>query len=663
MSISSPGIGSNLDVNGIVSKLMTIESQPLTDLNQKEASYQAKLTAYGSLRGALSTFQSSVSALNDPTKFKSLTTSVGDSTILTASAGSSATAGTHSIQVNTLAQAQAMRTNFTAANVTDAVGTGTLTFYSGTYDSVANTFTPNTSTGAQTVTIDAAHNSLSGIRDAINGANIGITASIINDGTTNRLVLSANNTGAANSIKIAVSDNDGNNTDMSGLSQLAYDPTAVAGSGKNMVQTLAAQDATLSVDGISITKSSNTISDAIQGVTLNLLKPNSSTSMTVSQDTGTITSAVQSFVNAYNTLQKTFGGLMSYDPTTKQAGLLQGDSVVRMIQSNIQSVLGKSIMTLDGSQMNLVNIGVSFQKDGTLALDTTKLQNAISSNPNNVMGLFAATGMPSDSLVQYLSSTSSTQAGEYGLSISTLATQGNTVGSAAAGLTITAGSNDSLTLTVDNVTATVSLAAGTYTADSLLAEVQSKINGASAFSSAGVSVAVSHDVSGVFTITSNRYGSASNVTVTGNGASNLLGATPTSTAGVDVGGTMGGMSATGSGQTLTGNAGGANGLAVKVLGGATGLRGSVVYSQGFASQLDQLMTNLLGSNGPLTGATNSINSIVTDIGKQRDALNTRLSAIQARYMAQYTALDTMISQMTATQSSLTQELASLPKLN
>lgn len=661
MAISSPGIGSNLDVNGIVSKLMSIEAQPLTDLAKKEASYQAQLSAYGSLRGALSSFQSAVSALNNPSKFTSLTTSVGDSTVLTASAASTAIAGTHSLQVTTLAQAQAMRTNFTAANVTDAVGTGSLTFYFGTYDSVGNTFTANPSKGAQTVTIDAAHNSLSGVRDAINGANMGVSASIINDGTTNRLVLTSTNTGAANSLKIAVNDNDGNNTDMNGLSQVAYDPTAAAGSGKNMVQTLAAQDAVLSVDGISITKSSNTVTDAIQGVTLNLLKTTTAaTSVTVAQDTGSISSAVQSFVKAYNDLHKTFSDLTSYDPKTQQAGVLQGDSVVRSIQSKITSMLGKSIMALDGSQLNLVNIGVNFQKDGTLALDTAKLQSAITSNPTNVMGLFAATGKPTDSLVQYLSSTGSTQAGNYALSVSALATQGNTIGSTAAGLTITAGNNDGLTLTVDGITTSVTLAAGTYTAGGLLAEVQSKINGATAFSSAGVSVAVSQ-AAGVFTITSNRYGSASNVSVTGNGLANLLGA-PTSTAGVDVAGTLGGMSASGSGQTLTGSAGGASGLAVQILGGTAGDRGNVVYAQGFAFQLDSLMTSLLGSTGPLTGATNSINSIVTDIGKQRDALNSRLADTETRYRAQFTALDTMISQMTQTQNYLTQQLANLPKI-
>lgn len=663
MAISSPGIGSGLDVNGIVSKLMAIEQQPLTVLAQREASYQAKLTGIGTIQGALSSFQSAVSALNNPSKFTSLSTTVSDSTVFTASNISTATAGSHSVQVTNLAQSQTLRTNFTAANVTNTIGTGSLTFYFGTYDSVGNTFTPNAATGAQTVTIDAAHNSLGGLRDAINAANIGVQASIVNDGTTNRLILTSANTGAANSLKISVSDADGNNTDMSGLSQLAYDPTAVSGAGKNMVQTIAAQDATLVVDGMTMNKSSNTVTDAIQGVTLNLLKTSTAAAtVTTARDTGGVTSAVQSFVSAYNDLNKTIGSLTSYDATTKQAGVLQGDSVVLSIQRQIKSMLGKSIMALDGTQINLVDIGVAFQKDGTLSLDTTKLQNAVNANPDNVMGLFAAAGKPTDSLVNYVSSTTNTQPGNYGVSVSSLATQGKAVGSAAAGLTITAGSNDSLTATVDGVSATVTLSAGTYTAATLLSEVQSKINGASAFSSAGISVAATQDINGVFTITSNRYGSASNVSITGNGASNLLGATPASTAGTDVVGTIGGTSATGSGQTLTSTGGNSNGLAIKILGGLTGSRGNVVFAQGFGYQLDALMTNLLGANGPLAGETNGINSMVSDIGKQRDTLNQRLTDIEARYRAQFTALDTMISQMNQTQSQLTQELASLPKI-
>lgn len=652
MAISSPGVGSNLDVNGIVSKLMAVESQPLTQLTKKEATYQAKLSAYGNLKSALSSFQGALSALNSPTKFTSLSASVADSTVMSASASSVAAAGSHTVEVTQLAQAQSMRTNFTAANVTDVVGTGTLTFYFGTDN--AGVFTPNPDKGAQTVTIDPEDNTLSGVRDAINSANVGVSASIINDGTTNRLVLTSAS-GAANSLKIAVTDGDGNNTDMSGLSQLAYDPEGV----ENMVETLAAKNSTVVVDGITISSATNQVSTAIQGVTLNLAKTNvgSPTKVTVSRDTSSVTTAVDSFVKSYNDLAKTIKDLTSYDAKTKVAGTLLGDSVVRSVQSQIRGVLNTAVRDLNGENTTLSSIGVSFQKDGTLKLDSSKLSAAVNSDATRVAGLFAAVGKAEDGLIQYVSSTSSTLPGSYAIDNVVLATQGKVTGAAAAGLTITAGSNDTLNMTVDGVTASVTLAAGTYTASTLLAEVQSKINGASAFSSAGIAVTLS-EAGGVFTVTSNRYGSASSVAVGGNGADSFLGAGRTATAGTDVGGTIGGQASTGSGQYLTS----ASGLKIQITGGAAGSRGSINFVQGYAYNLNKLLDGVLSSTGTIDSRTSGINSSIKNLDAKRTTLERRLTEIEARYRAQFTRLDTTISEMTSTSNYLAQQLANLPKI-
>ena len=284
MALSSPGIGSNLDVNGIVSQLMSIERQPLTALAKQEASYQAQLSAYGNLKGALSFFQSSVRALSDLSKFQAVTANVSDSTVFTASAGSSAVPGSYSVTATQLAQSQKIvSTGF--VNVSDIVGTGTLTFQFGTTSGA--TFTANSNKPSKAVTIDAAHSSLAGVRDAINAANIGVSATIVNDGSAapNKLVLTSTDSGAANSLKITVADlTDASNVDNAGLSQLAYDPAGTLGNGKNLSQTVAAQDALLTVDGITgISKASNSITDVIQGVTLNLVKAGTST-LTVARD-------------------------------------------------------------------------------------------------------------------------------------------------------------------------------------------------------------------------------------------------------------------------------------------------------------------------------------------------------------------------------------------
>lgn len=665
MAISSPGVGSNLDVNSIVSQLMSIERQPLTSLDRKEAGYQAKLSAYGTLKGALSSFQSSVRALSDISKFQTVKATPADTTVLSASASIIAIPGTYSVEVTKLAQSQKLVATG-QVSTTAAIGTGTLSFdfgtiSGGTFNSVTGKYTGATYTsngaGVKTVTIDASNNSLAGIRDAINNAKIGVSATIVNDGGASpyRLALTSTSIGKTNSIKITGGD--------AGLSALlGHDPAN--DSGQNLSETATAQNAELKVDGVAVSKTSNSISDVIQGVTLNLLKTNvgAPTVVTTTRDTASVTSAVNTFVKAYNDINKTLGDLSAYDVATQQAAILQGDSSVSSIRSRLRHTLTSTLAGISGSYTTLSQVGIAFQKDGTLAVDSTKLQSAIDSNFNDIASLFAATGKASDSLVNYASATANTKPGAYALTVSQLATQGNVVGSVAAGLTID-GTNDSLSMTVDGVTATVTLTAGTYTAAALATEVQSKMNGSSVFSGAGISVAVTQ-TGGIMTLTSNRYGSASNVSVAGIGAASLLGGAPTGTIGADVAGTINGVAATGSGQYLTavsGNA--AEGLKVLVSGGVLGSRGTVNYSQGYAYKLDKLADSLLSSNGPISSRTDGINQTIKDINSRREVLNRRMVTVEKRYRAQFSALDVMIGNLTKTSNYLTQQLANLPKIS
>jgi len=774
-TISSPGIGSQLDVNTIVSQLMKLESQPLTNLQTKEASYQAKLSAYGSLKGALSSFQNAVSALSSATQFQSLTAASSNSSVLTASAINTAAPDSNSINVSALAQAQTLSAAG-QTSTTDAVGNGTattLTFQFGTigggtlsdgqYTGAA--FTPDTAQASGTVTIDSSNNSLQGIRDAINAANLGVTAKIVNDGDPSnpyRLLITSNSTGAAKSMKIT---SNGGDADVTSL--LSYDPAGT----QNMSQTTSAQNASLTVNGLAITSASNTVTGAIPGVTLNLAQTGSTT-LTVANDTSSVASAVQSFIQAYNSANTTIDSLTSYNADTKAAGLLLGDYSAQSIQMQLRNTLSNSLAGLGSSTLtNLTQIGISFEKDGSLSLDNSKLQSALTSNFGDFAALFASVGKSSDSLTSYLGSTGSTKPGSYAVSVTRTASQGNAVGSdsttqaaltgsASAGLTITAGSNDTITLSIDGGAAvTATLTAGTYTADTLAAEVQSQINaaltsasqagqvkvtqdsgvlsihsdkfgaasgvssvtgngvtgllgaspisasiatiaagvndqltlsvnGTSAtvtlapgqydadalatqiqsavnasadFSVLGITVKVTQS-NGVLTMTSDKYGSSSTVSITGgNAMSDLFGAAPTSTGGVDVAGTINGVAATGSGQVLTGATGDASdGLRVQITGGSTGNRGTVSFSNGYAYNLNTMLNSILSSNGPIASSTDSINRTIADIGKQEEALSTRLTAVQARYLAQFTALDTLIGQMNTTSTFLTQQLANLP---
>ncbi|MDD2914128.1 MAG: flagellar filament capping protein FliD [Gallionella sp.] len=669
MAISSPGIGSGLDVNGIVTKLMAVEAQPLTNLATKEAAFQAKLSAYGTLSGALSSFQNSVQGLSDPTKFQSLKATSSDTTIATASASSIAVAGSYALDISKIAQSQKLVAAGKTSTST-AIGLGgstTLTFDFGTVTGTLAPYVPATGTGGtysassfvsngngvKTVTIDATNNSLTGIRDAINTAKIGVTASIVNDGGASpyRLVLSSDNAGLSNSLKISVSG------DATVSSLLSHDPTGAVGVTQNMQQTLVAQNTELTVNGVFVSKTNSTLTDVIPGVTLNALKIGTST-VSVAQDSSGVTTAVEAFIKGYNDLAKTLKDSSSYDPATKKAGILQGDASVRTIQSQIRSLLGRSL-TGNLTYTNLSQVGITLQKDGTLALDSAKLQTALASNPVDLAAVFSATGKASDSLVSYVSSTSNTKAGTYLLDVTQLATQGGMVGSAVAGLTITAGVNDTLSTTIDGIPATATLSPGVYaSAAALAAEVQARINGISALSSAGVSVAVTQS-GGTMTLTSNRYGSTSSVSVGGNGATNLLGAAPTSTTGVDVAGTFDGAAGSGSGQNLTGASGNAQGLKVLISGGAASSRGTVSFSQGYAYQLDLLITSFLSSSGAIAAVTDGTNRSIKDISNQRDVLNRRLASIEAQYRKQFTALDVAMASMSQTSSYLTQQLSAL----
>jgi flagellar hook-associated protein 2 len=668
VAISSAGIGSGLDINGIISQLMAVERRPLAALDQKEAKYQTKLSAYGALKGAMSSFQTAMRDLSTLSKFQAVKTTVADTAILSASASASANPGSYSIEVKQLAQSHKLA-SAGFANATDTVGSGTLTIQFGTWN--GTTFTANADKATQSVTIASSQNTLTGIRDAVNAAKIGVTAAIVNDGTTsgNKLVFTSNDTGAANSLKITVADDDGNNTDNSGLSRLAYDPAGTSGNGKNLTETVAAQNATLKVDGIdNISKASNTVTDVVQGVTLTLLKTsaaNTPTTLTVARDTGAVQTSVEAFVKAYNDLRKTVTDLTAYNADTKQASALQGDAAARSVLTQVRRTLSTALTGLSGAYTDLSQVGVSFKSDGTLSLDATKLQSALSSNFNDVAGVFAAFGKPSDSLIGYVSATDKTKPGRYEVSVTTLPAQGYYTGAATATLPLTIdANNDTFALKVNGVqTGTVTLTQGSYsTAAALTAEIQSRINGDSALKAAGVSVTVTHS-SNRLTITSGQYGSASTVEITAvdtNTATTLGLSAGSGTAGVDAAGSIGGVSATGSGRYLTG-AGDADGLKIEVTGGSTGARGGVYYSQGYAYRLDRLMTGLLDAkDGTIAGKTNGLNASIENIGGQRDALNRRLADVEKRLRAQFTALDSIVSQLRTTSDYLSRQLTNLP---
>lgn len=386
-TISSPGVGSNLDVKSIVSQLMQVEQQPLQLLDTKEASYQAKLSAFGSLKSGLSTLQTAASKLNLSSTFLGNKASVADASVLSANVTGTAVAGDYNIEVQSLAKAQKLVSTAGYATADTAVGQGTLSISLGSYSDAGSppvSFTQKSGTTPVSITIDSSNNTLAGIRDAINNAGAGVSASIINDGTSYRLALTSTSTGTANSVKITATESGG-----AGLAQLAYDGSA--GGVSNMTQNVAAKDAVIKVDGVTVTKSSNTITDAIQGVTLNLAKETGTgvtTKLTLTRDTDSIVSAIQDFVTAYNGVNKQIADATAYDSSTGKGSVLLGDSTARTVQTQLRSALSNIVSGAQSGLTTLSSIGISFQNDGSLSIDTTKLNNVLADPSNDVKKLF-----------------------------------------------------------------------------------------------------------------------------------------------------------------------------------------------------------------------------------------------------------------------------------
>jgi flagellar hook-associated protein 2 len=385
-----------IDVNTLVSQLMTVEAQPMNRLKSQESGVQAKLSAYGQVQSALSSFDTAVAALKLGSAFSAAQATVTGSGVSATVSGTPA-AGSYSVTVSALAQAQAAA-SAPLAGASTVVGTGTLTLQLGTYSSGGNTFNPKSGSNPVNITIDSTNNTLGGIAAAINSASAGVTASVVTDNSGTRLVLFSSSTGTANGFKLTVADGDGSNTDMTGLSQIAFDPTAAAGAGKNLTQTQTATDAQYSINGLSLTSSTNSITTAISGLTLNLIQAPASGStlqaqITVGTDSAAVTSNVNRFVTAYNSLVSLENSLTSYSSGSNTASVLTGESSMFGLSSQLRSILGSQVSGAAGAPSWLADVGINFQRDGTLSLNTSKFASALAANPTGVAQLFSnATG-------------------------------------------------------------------------------------------------------------------------------------------------------------------------------------------------------------------------------------------------------------------------------
>ena len=389
-------VGSGLDVETIVKALVDADVAPKTNsINRREAAIKAEVTAIGSLTTVLSSLESSLTDLADASAFDLLKIDNPDS-VESVQTGSP-TVGSYSIDVNTLADSQVLASGG-FANSSAVVGTGTLTFKIGTPTYASGSsgaysdFTAD-NTKTVTITIDDTNKTVSGIRDAINASSVGITASLVLDGTQTRLLLTADDSGAATAISVSADDDDLDDTNSSGLSQLAYNIDSGSFVG-NVTEARSSKDASFTLNGLSLTSSSNTITGLVDGLDVTLKKVTTSTdTIRISKDSSGIEAKVQAFVDAYNSYQTTLTSLMDYEDA---AGALAGDTTARRIQSVIRATT-TGIQNLAGNAYTaLSDIGITSDRYGKLEINSSTFQSKLTADPDAMQKLFAGATITSN---------------------------------------------------------------------------------------------------------------------------------------------------------------------------------------------------------------------------------------------------------------------------
>jgi len=656
-NISSLGIGSGVLTSELVDQLVQAERAPTENrLAQKTERTQALISAYGTLRSAVTELRLPMRQLSAPDNLKAFSATSSNEDVAVSVDSSKANRGTYSVDVTSLASAQALasRDVFADRDKT-SVGQGTMTLSVG--DNTTN------------IIIDSSNDTLQGLANAINDSDAGVSAGVIDTGSGFQLVLSADETGTANAVSISVSgDSAGTDTDAQGLSRFAFNTSMDAGAGLN--ETIAASDAVMSINGVEVTRSTNSFENVIDGLTFDLTATGTST-VKVEQDLGAVADRVQGFVEKFNGLQETIDALAGFNAESGSGSLLTGDSVIRGIQNQLRQVLTRVVPGLeDASVRSLADVGITTNfETGSLEFDREEFMAQLKANPDDVTALFAEQGRATDSQVEFVRSGVNTEPGTYDINVTQAATQGTLAGNAAATFPVTIdGTNDEFSLLVNGDTSVnLQLTQQTYnSAQDLVDEIQAQLNSNNALNASDGSVQVSLGAGDELVFSSSTYGSESSVTLSSAESAATFGLdAATSTDGLDVAGTIDGRTAEGEGQTLFlgENSGAASGLQVQILGDQTGSRGSIQFIEGVGERTVDLITNFVGADGAIDTRTESLNRDLERIQENQIRLEERITAYRERLVSQFTAADSLISQLNSTQDFVSQQLAALAPQN
>ena len=387
-TLSSPGIGSGLDVRSMVAQLMAIERQPLAALQASTRRTQDQLSAYGKLQSAMTTLRDAAKKLGQANTWTATTVANSNVAALTVAADGSAPPGSYAVNVTRLAAAQTVSSSTTWASSDDVVGPGSLTIELGSWNSGQTAFTPKAGATAVSIRLDSGSDSLAQVRDAINNAGAGVLASIVNDASGARLAIRSSATGVEGAFRISVNDDDGDNGDTAGLSQLAFDPSAVAGPITRLTQTLAAANAQATINGVAVSSASNAMNNVLDGLSLKLTQVTTApVDLTVNRDSVSVRKTITDFATAYNDVIKLVREQTRTTEGATAGGVLQGDSSAKGLVAQLRSLAGSSsAAAVDFTR--LADVGLEPQSDGTLKVSDTKLDRALA-NPDALQSFFA----------------------------------------------------------------------------------------------------------------------------------------------------------------------------------------------------------------------------------------------------------------------------------
>jgi len=635
--LTALGSSGQLDVQGLVQQIMFVEREPVRRLDEKKSDVQAQIDAYNKLNSNLSSLLSTLDTLNDPESFSARTTSVSDDTILTATASSSASTGSYMIEVERLALYDNFASDTGFASSTSAIGTGSFDLQIG-----------STTT---TITIDSTNNTLEGLKRAINASGAEANASIVYDGSGYRLTITSEDSGSENAITIT------NNT-----LTLSDGTTPFALSRTHNIASTEELDASLIVNGLSLTSSSNKVENVIEGVTLNL--KNASTSnvtLTVGDDTDSVKGNIQKFVDSYNEAYEFINQQFEYSEAVGQAGPLAGDVLIRNIQLQLAQTVSRSIEGLSSSLTNLASAGIELKNDGTLEIDSSVLDDNLEDNFDDLKGLFIALGTATHAKIDYLGVSSDTLAGTYQVDITTVpeaatVTSPNEIGSTLGVdevLTLTLGSSSSIVnltsgMDIDTIVETINNQLAADEVDISVSKSGSNLVFSSVDKGGEITIAVTSDIDSGGTGFGTAGVSDTGVTVAG---------TFTNTADSAV------YAATGNGDVLTASEGDAKGLMIQFSGTTTGTYGEVSVTLGYTEQMERLLENFTDSlEGPIKGTIERLESTIRTIDDDIDNIEERLMEREAYLTDQFSRANQALQELNSMQGVLSMQLAQLTSL-